>query len=95
MVSIYWPRKRVPDWLVQVNPTGDGFKSGEMYHHGFGFIVKVKKDFIVLGLSGSLIKIVGMQQAKVKLAPFTGGGVYYTTSVKYFYENIMMSKAGK
>lgn len=95
MISIYWPRKKVPTWLQLVTPAGEGFKQGEIYHYGFGVIVRVKKDFIALGLSGAFIKIVGIESAIIKGAPFTGGNVSYTEDIKYFYQMIAEAKAGE
>lgn len=91
MISIYWPKKAVPEWLEKIEPTSTTSKIGEIHHGGFGVIVRKRTDFIVFGVSGCFIRILNTQGVRLRGAPYTGGCVFYTTELFEFLRLILRS----
>lgn len=78
MLSVYWPRKSIPEWLEEIRFSGESNGVPKAYHRGFGVIVKRRGEFIVWGACGTFIYINGAGMSlKVR---GQGNGVDYYTS---------------
>ena len=83
MISIYWPKKAVPNWLLDVETTCYDHDAGDIHHVGFGLIVRVGKSYVVLGVSGYFMKILNCKNVMIFPAP-----VIYTSSVRTFIQEL-------
>ena len=86
MMTLYWPRKKVPEWLqrFEFSGTSDGVPAA--YHNGFGVIVKVHGKFFVWMLAGEYLRVkcAGMA-VHIK---GQGRGVVVAMSLGFFVEEI-------
>ena len=57
MISIYWPKKKVPDWLFKTEPLGEQYVKPEIHYDGFGVILCVGGYYHVLFIFGGFLII--------------------------------------
>jgi hypothetical protein len=74
MISIYWPGKAVPTWLVKVSFDNQSSRLRRFHHGGFGFIVSRSGEYHAIGLWGSCFYVEGAVSVTFE---WQGKGVVY------------------
>lgn len=60
MIRLYWPYKKVPEYLEVVRFYSRGERvCGRSYHYGFGVVVKVSGAYLVWAAAGTFLQING------------------------------------